>query len=475
MRLSTLVADRGFLAGGNERSVRLVFLGVELVVVLVCVAFSSFLAASVVSLLAYTALLVYLVAFEDRFFFKYIWCLLFCVLQILGVACIEFSTIELPELVTSSHFEGSLPAIVLLRFLLVAFILLLDDRIERKCKDIGEGRRIPFERHLPVACLLFFAVVFAALALTTQPALLGGVDRFGFYRNAGSLGGLVEVFRRSFPLVVICIAAWAHSRGRGKWVGLAATVVYLLVQIWMGGKFSELVGVLAVVILAQIDSIEEALKVNKGRILGVSAAVLLAIIVSAVVFQTTLEHFDAPHYVSARAAQQGQMWWMTYSKTDCPHPNELMDELVGQITNDPAAESNIGSGYGLYKIMYLCAPSHMVNAKLGLGTTYSEMGFALYYYYGGIVGGVLFSLACAVLMAVTTNLMAAFMARGHYVETALLARFYVAGNALMGTGSIHFLFSKATIVSYVLFVAVLLYRHRGLSNERVGEHARNAQ
>ena len=113
---------------------------------------------------------------------------------------------------------------------------------------------------------------------------------------------------------------------------------------------------------------------------------------------------------------------------------------------------NVGANHGIYKIMYYCAPSTVVDNKLLGGSRYSEAGFAAAYYYLGSIGAIIFSVVMGVIIGTLQNRLIKDIVNERYFRAMLLLRLYLSAQ----TGLSMFLFMNfgdiISIFSYLILI-----------------------
>ena len=88
------------------------------------------------------------------------------------------------------------------------------------------------------------------------------------------------------------------------------------------------------------------------------------------------------------------------------------------------AESLVGARFGVYNIMYLCAPKQKVDAFILYGSRYTEAGYASAFYYCGILGCIIFAILFAKIIVTVTNSIIKQTKTNNLVGMILMVRMY---------------------------------------------------
>lgn len=428
-------------------------------ILIVCAVFNYYFFTGYISLVTFGIYLFYLVASRPILILKYSWCILFTAMQVGGVFAIEFGSVELPELFRESSFAGSLPLIVFFRFCLLLVIKYADAALDKrngaivnelKKSSTTSTKKITHKISTLVLLLsvVFFLTIFFWLLIATKPAPMLSMDRFDYYQEYIGGNFLLEKINNSFIPLAICAACCFADKTNIRKAGIFGCILYVLIHVWIGNKFSELVPAFCLILL--IGSSFLLTRFGKKKLAFLLLTGLAFFVLYAIIIQATSHELEPIEYFFSRFSQQGQIWWATFQQISTAHFSQLPQELISQILTNDSTSDNLTSNYGLYKIMYLCAPSWIVEMYLSNGTTFAEFGYALAYYYAGIFGALVLSLLSGLGIALTTNALIKYAHAYKLVGVAFLSVFFSGFNALLGTGSIHFLFSATAIIGYVV-------------------------
>lgn len=91
---------------------------------------------SAISIISFAAYLVFILWNKGELIIKYFAFIFAVIANIAGCAIIEFAEISLPELGTTSYFSGSLPLLVLSRWIFLLIIFGLDIRLSDRIQTV---------------------------------------------------------------------------------------------------------------------------------------------------------------------------------------------------------------------------------------------------------------------------------------------------------------------------------------------------
>mgnify|MGYP001078722883 CR=1 FL=1 len=394
------------------------------IVFVICACFSQIYFLSYISLLGIGIYFLYLVLFRQDFIIKYLFLIFSALTAIIGDAIIELAPqLYLSELQCYSGFVGSLPLLVLSHWVLIVVCLNYDAVYGVETR----GLLLDFENKNTKQVLKFFTVIVLILFLAlfskvaAYPAFLMGVDRFEYAAQYTVSGVLLIVDHISTVLIIFPILSVLYGN---KLLGSLAIILYALYYLWIGNKFGPFFTLMCMCLLVCYKSILKKGKRFLRKVAGVSCIMFFIIFAYAIIFTTSNSNFDVVSYVMQRGAQQGQLWWKTYDlSVGTTHQAEFEDEFQAIIDNKSIISDNIGSKNGIYRIMYLCAPEHVVDSKLMTGSRYTEAGHATVYYYFGSIGVVFFSVIMGFVFALVINSFLKALNNKDYIKSMIILRF----------------------------------------------------
>lgn len=429
-------------------------------VLLLCSVLRCGVIVSVAAVAVFCVLIFYIVWEYFDFLLKYLPFIFGIVSNVLAVAVCEFERTYLSELQCYSDFEGSLPLIAFSRSLCLLILLLLE--LRRGRTDCGFRREWKLGKAaktlLGISCFVVMVIAFALLAkVLNQPSFLYGYDRFQY---AAMLTGIWALMAAYMPyLIVIPIIG---IRFGYKKTGAVTTAIYCLFLFWIGTKFSTFFTLLCYFLLAFNDKFVNVSNTKKRKMIGAVLAAL-ALMIGLSVFAYSASGHSSEGFLESRLAQQGQLWWKTYSLVDgSAHiDNAQLAVEADAFFKDKSIADSVGSRNGIYGVMYLCAPSDLVSMRISLGSRYTEAGYAMAYILFGNIGPVLFAALMACLIFVVQNGLALCLREGKVVAgvcAALLAGYVSLASSM-------FLFSQffaplGITAAGVVFMSWLLSMNR---------------
>lgn len=409
--------------------------------------------ASYTALIFYVGYMIYVMLHRKEIFIKYLAFIFMAVAAVFGTAIIELGNhIYLKELQTNADFVGSLPLLIFSYWLLMCIFMVYEgsagveisvyriNQIRQSAKNIN---RISF------VVFILFASLFSTVA--ANPAMLLGVDRFAYasqYQTNELIGTLVNI---APLLLVFPILSLIYGN---KFLGGSAILLYVLYFLWTGNKFGPFFTLICVFLLIYYRKIIEMDRKKLKKIVSIIAIVFTLIVAFAVYFSTSISSYNASEYLQQRGAQQGQLWWKTFELCSSAHPEDFVEEIKAIGNGKYSISDNVGSNYGVYRIMYLCAPKSLVDFKLSTGARYTESGFAAAYYYFGLIGLILFVFLCGIWFSITLNSFIKALNKGDYIKALILLRFFIFERAFISMFEFKDFFDVITFASIAYLIAM---------------------
>lgn len=397
--------------------------------------------------------LLFLVKYKKKFIFKYCVIILNLCLLLLGCILIEFfPRVFLVELQSFSYFNGAIAFLSLFLTLMVSSLLIFDERYEKpgynhQMLEIKLEKNKAFINLCAAIVLLLFLLLFSQVVL--HPAFSMGVDRF-VYAQLYKVDGVIGKIETEAPLLLV-FSLLAILYGN-KIIGISGVITYILYFLWTGNKFGPFLTLINVFVLVFYNRFTTLNKAKIKRLFRILIIVFACIISFALYFAISTENYSAIAYLQQRGAQQGQLWWKSYEVIKNFHPEEFLNDFFSQITTDFSLEKGTGLNFGIYKIMYLCAPSWMVTDKLATGSRYTQAGYACAYYYFGIVGAIVFSIFYAYLFCHILNKFIFNLRNRDYIAALIFLRFYFISETAFSMFLFDDYFDILSILSYMYIV-----------------------
>lgn len=423
-----------------------------------------------ISLSVFIAYLGYIFVRQPEFFLKYLPFVFAVTSNIIGCALCEFGVFELDELRTTSHFVGSLPLLVLSRWIFLALLRVFDltkgiqirYQIGVDTNDTQFKQRVMFAFEI----MVFALVAVSFMHVCIHPAFSEGMNRFSY--NTAYMGGIWTKLKNILVLLMV-IPVLAIRKNTHRLLGVTTVVLYCFFLFWVGEKFGGFYGIVCIVCFVYYDvalNLSAKEKAIMGGILAGTLAILLGFSLFAYSLMSSTNVVD---YFGKRVAEQGQLWWKTYEQSrGVLHTAEFSDEIQALLSTEKAIKDNVGSNYGIYRIMYYTAPDDKVDRQLGIGARYTEGAYAAAYYYFGIVGSLLFSLLMALLVFAVQNSFIAAIWKCNPIRMCVFSRFENGAQIALSMFLFYKFFDAAAIISYGFLLVMSLMHH--VLDPSLGEH-----
>lgn len=413
--------------------------------------------SGVISVAVVAIYAVYAIRKQRDYFFLYA-ALLFAVFaNIIGCAVAEYFPVYLSEIRAYSSFCGSLPLLVLSRWAFLAVLLHFGDCF---------GRKAPIQEWMgdsasKVVAMVVLAALLFMLVMTVRnpPSFVVGMDRFA-YASAFNNSSVYRMLTNAMPYLIFVIIA--ATRWGMKLLGWAGVVAWAIILVWTGTKFGGFFNLVCAFMIVYCDRLS-CLREGAARVFSVLIIVVMAglIAVSAIVYGTYGTGTGAD-FLFARTAQQGQIWWATYEKADGAFRLDRVEgEILGAVNDGGSIAGNKGSTHGIYGMMYLNAPTDLVDGKLAQGSRYTEGGYAAMYYSGGLTGVLLFSLTMSGIFFFVIRGLGVALKRGRAIEVVMLARLFIVLQTALSMGTFADLIDPVSLGSYAYLIFSSFLRARG--------------
>ena len=141
-----------------------------------------------------------------------------------------------------------------------------------------------------------------------------------------------------------------------------------------------------------------------------------------------------------RIVLQGQMWWALDNKASIypKSSNEIINSYIG-ISNNPNAK-------GINYLMYLVAPSEIVNQKVDTDSRFTMSGFFNTYYFFGYFLGFLINTLYGLLFGLLLYLLFLGLKGNNIIFILFIFKSITKMTAILVTGNVDDLFSFNTII-----------------------------
>lgn len=414
---------------------------------------------SVFSILLLFGFALYIFNNNSEIIKKYFYLFFTIAFMLASLSICEFSSANLSEIGEQSYFVGSIPLLVIAYFFFLFFLNVADKYFDSKKKaiqlldlglqfhDIVTPRSKQYINALCIAADIGFLYLF--LSVFRNPSFVQGVDRFEY--SAAYLETHSKIFlylnQYSQLIIIPCILAVIYGN---KAFGFAGLLSYALYMFWTGNKFGPFVTVVSVFFM--IQSIKEGTKDKNNKVRIVVILLVLALL-SYFALSFTVGSNSVTKIFENRIAAQGQLWWKTFELTQGEaHPNQIINEIKGILFGNPAVDKNVGANYGVYNIMYLCAPSDVVDYKIETGSRYTEAGYAIALYCLGPIGPILFSIIAAFVFAFIVNKFLKSITYCQIFKAAIILRFYFLATTSLSMGIYMSFIDRISFLSYMYLI-----------------------
>lgn len=432
-------------------------------VFILCIILSFFKLFSFISFIAFIIYMIYIAFKYQEFVIKYLAFLFIAGMAIIGTTIIELGkSFYLKELQCFSAYTGSLPLLILVYWLFIFTLYIVDYKCNFNIKKINFNNSKQFRKFINLISLVVF-VLFALLFsnVVSHSALFLGMDRF-IYASKYGVNGIWRIITNEAPLLIIFpILSVIYG---SKLIGISTILLYILYFLWTGNKFGPFFTLLCIFLLVYYKDILKKGKKYIKKIILISGIGFCFLLIYTVFFAVSTSPYESVSYIMQRAAQQGQLWWKTYEQCDSVHTGDFLDEIKSIGNGKEAISDNIGSSNGIYKIMYYCAPKSLVDYKLSTGSLYTEAGFALMYYYFGILGVIFFAVFCGIIFSLTINAFIKALNKKDYIKALILIRFFILERTFISMMIYNDFYDLLSILSFI-YLLVMARKKFQISNK----------
>ena len=406
-----------------------------------------------VCIISYIALMLSILKLDSRQLIKYFFFIFVSSWSVLAVFLMENGTVIVAG-DTAKHYDS----FVLYNLSWLVYyltIIILEMKNNRNSFDIRKDYKIKPEKTSTketMRLILIVATVVALIAflsIITKPYFIFGVDRIA-YANSGAmpawLNGHVGFFSLMIPLAV-CVLE------NDKVIPIAYTILFVLLNIWVGEKFSGIFLGLYFFMFSYVGLYGFKINVKLIKKIMFIVGILLLVLVGLVYFQmTVIQGRDFGHYFIERISANGYIWWLTYANDAGRglHLNELGDELYPFITNLSGKMSDYN--FGIYKLMKLYYSPERWQPMLEYGFRGAESTRATFYYYGKIPGLILGQVILGFLTYFVSSKCYKYLRQANYIK--IIFGFYVLRNfiAVYSMSDFYLLLDTKVIIAYIILL-----------------------
>lgn len=399
-----------------------------------------------------------------NFILRYLMCLFMMLGNLLGVYLCETNSLWLSELAVKSYPAGSFPLLVIGWSLFLTTLYIFDNLFSLEPSnviinsfDFKLGKYlINLKSIIPIATFVLNIVLLCQLI--PHPFFLEKLDRFKYFETylIGLRGKEYNWLSTSIPM---CLALMFTYRTVLLYLNI---IIYFIILFMTGEKFGGYWN--TVVFFSIIFSIYNDGKDNRETYkLIAKLFVIFFFILGILFFHRTLNYGRSTlqsqkTYFIQRIAQQGQLWWRTYSlfKEEDYKKNNLQDEYKTFFQLDDRNEKKFN--HAIYKIMRYTTPSNIFNQKVSSGSRYSTSTFASMYFYFKENGVVIYGIAGAIVYWLIMRSFIYSVRHLYFPELYATTRLLMNSYNAMTQSEFNLLFSYRTLSYIILFIIFYLIR-----------------
>lgn len=374
-----------------------------------------------VSLMLYFAVLYFIYRKEVQIISKFLFYVVMSTWSVIAIFFLENGDVTLRGK-QSEHF-GSLTVYVL-GWIVFYFVIILYERLhERETKRLYykfEAEKFSNKTWRILTYISYIAlalVIGCFLSVCTKPYFLLGLDRFAY-----SQGGYLSSFVSNMEIWLFAlIPVVLIQRKRKKWIPILYLLMFGLLLVWIGEKFTGLI-IMIYFILLSINPVYASGQLSKRtkKILKGFVVAVLGLVMIVYINQVALNGYNFSgfvNYFGDRIAAQGELWWLTYEQDHDQgmHLDEIGDEL-DVLVNQPKSSEMSGYDFGIYKLMKKFMKTEWVTYALGINVRATESTRADFYYYGKTIGLILGQAMLAWLVCFVVNLVIKQCNKGNWVS-----------------------------------------------------------
>lgn len=426
---------------------------------IICISLSKYRISSIVSIAVFTFYCMHIMEDKGYFYIKYLYIVFVTFAAIVSCAIIEFGSLYLKELRVSAHYYGSLPLFVLSYHILFRTLISFEKVNRAKIRlakfKIVERKETRIIKYISIFTLLIVLACF--VKVLPHPAFLNSLERADYARMYGVTGILGQLAANIPRLIIFPYILFLSKNKRNKTLAASCIFFAVLYYFWTGNKFGVFFQLLYIFLMVFSEYIAARIGKQKLKKIVVKIGIAFAgLIVITLVIQSFTYKGRIWVYFQQRIASQGQLWWRIFGLYNgTPHVSEFWNEIVAAFTAKSDVIDNIGANYGIYKMMYLCLPSSVVDAYLKAGYRYTEAGFASMLYYFGFVGPIIYALLMGGTFGLFINKLCKAINNHDFIRIYIYVRFIL----LATTSFSMFIFKPFFTIAQLVLYLYLIFTH----------------
>lgn len=419
-----------------------------LFILFLCSLLNKFKVSTYASIIAFVFLCINVYMKHPRFYIKYFAIVFSFFAGYFSLCLIEFSSIYMSEIQSYSSFQGTIPLYTLSIAMLTIGIILFDKKIDDAViiNSDNHSSKKSFLNFMNLIIFIMYIGLF--LQVYKHPSFLLGLQRVGYATEYGVKGIWEKISGLSYSLVPIPLYMIVAEKNKfKKIVSFLSVSLLVLYALWTGNKFGPFLIIIYIFLIIYGGFLTEK-KIKK--MIVISVILILSIIGIALNINNITSKSSNSDYLETRLSAQNQIYWKIMSVYDGKtHLSELPEEISGQFTGSDIVSENIGSKYGIYKMMYIVAPQNAINRFLSGGYRYTYCGYASMLYYFGYIGPIIYSIFSSLLFVLLTNSILKSFKNNDYISAIICMRLFIISQTAINMFLFYQFWDVISILSYI--------------------------
>lgn len=419
-----------------------------------------------------------------NFVIRYIMIFFMAIGNLTGVMICEHSNLWLTEMGIASFWVGSFPLLLAGYVLFIATIWMLDSRYN-KDRNLGDETNVWFKLAdfgiSLKAIIVFFLALLAIMIfmnIAFHPAFIEHIDRFTFKNRY-----LTDFWERlagwMFLGSPVLIGTILRHKKEAKLIVVSAMVAlafFCAYLVFVGEKFGGFW--LLVVNLCMVFSLYgQLMEVKKLRKKIILFGKILTLLFMLLILHLSVTYSWKPsqifeNYLLQRTAQQGQLWWRTYSldRNNDTHINELEDETRTYFQSSDKNEKDYR--HAIYKIMRFTVPVNIFNQRIyqGNGSRYSTSTFSSIFYYFKRIGILIYAILAGFFFWLLVKMFLYSINHSYILEMLISTKLLGLSYGALTMSEFNLLFQVKPLLYLMLFCSLIFFRK--YFNKKCRSHGR---
>lgn len=425
-----------------------------------------------VSLFTFLLFIIYAYIKKQIIVFTYVWYFILAVLSVIGVFACETTQVSLYEISRFGHYSNSITTIVTFYMLFFIPIITSNDRSTKEIKGFTQ----PYSKTIATVGLIvgILLELYIVSIIYDKPYFSLGYNRTEY--SSAILSTTANQIKGWLPFFIPC-AIIVYQR-ISKIAPLCYFLILMFIYFWVGDKFGTYFFAIAVIINCVISTYDESnFNIPREVLIRrfVFAIILFAFFLFAiglfqriVLYGNTLDQYY--EFLSARLAQQGQIWWAIFDDTvaNGVSISELPESFLAAFSQTTARAAPYA---GQWKMMLMASNfAEIAVVRVAAGMPYTTTTQAtLFYYFSWI--SLLFAPVLGYMCKTIIDAIQAAMRGDDCLVTMLLIKISIAFNALYTASELSAFFLPTNIAVFILLFILTRkskYQPRSISSETFG-------